>query len=509
MIECEIKCLLNVLEGFIHMSTSKYRTVLEAGPGELEELKNKAKQDSWQPIYHIYPEYGLMNDPNGLIQLNGEYHVFYQWYPYGAIHGMKHWGHVKSKDLVNWERLPVAITPTEKYESHGAYSGGAIVKEGKGLLYYTGNVKYEDGSRTANQCIAILHEDGTVEKYSQNPAVEGVPNGYTGHVRDPKVWKENDMYYMLLGAQRENETGTLIVYESTDALDWQFKGEVKTKLPNFGYMWECPDYFKLDGKDVFVFSPQGIQAEGHNFHNIYNVIYAVGTFNLDELTFDMEYYREIDKGFDFYAPQTFEDETGRRLMFSWIGNPDVEYPSDQYGWAHALSLPRELSLEGTELIQKPVSELTKLRDDAVHFRGRLTDEEVIIDEATNNAYEIDMNFTNINASQVGLQLFNSKEETLMLVFDREKEEVRVDRSRFKHQYATDYGVIRTEKWLPTSSIDVRIFVDKSILEVYINGGKTVFTSRVFPQKDSKSAVTVFAKGEANYQIAYYGLSRGI
>ncbi|MED4007283.1 sucrose-6-phosphate hydrolase [Priestia aryabhattai] len=491
------------------MAESKYRTILEAKSGELEALKDKAIKDSWQPIYHIHPQYGLMNDPNGLVQLNGEYHVFYQWYPYGAMHGMKHWAHVKSTDLVTWERLPVALTPTEEYESHGAYSGGAIKKDGQGLLFYTGNVKYEDGSRSANQCIAMLKRDGSVEKYTHNPAVRGVPDGYTGHVRDPKVWKENDTYYMLLGAQRENETGALIVYESSDALQWSFKGEVQTSLPDFGYMWECPDYFKLDGKDVFVFSPQGIKADGHDFHNIYNVIYAVGIFDVESLTFEMEYYREIDKGFDFYAPQTFQDESGRRLLFAWIGNPDVDYPSDEYGWAHALTLPRELSLEGNELVQKPVEELNKLRDQAVHFRGTLKNEEVIIDEATNNAYEINMTFREIGAKQFGLELFNSKEEELRLVFDTEKQEVRLDRSSFHHQYATEYGVVRSEKWTASNEVDVRVFVDKSIVEIYINGGKIVFTSRVFPKKDSKSAVNVFAEGSVDYRIDYYGMSRGI
>ncbi|WP_110112115.1 sucrose-6-phosphate hydrolase [Bacillus sp. CGMCC 1.16541] len=491
------------------MSESKYRTILEAKSGELEKLKEIAKKDDWQPTYHIYPQYGLMNDPNGLVHFNGEYHVFYQWYPYGPIHGMKHWAHVKSKDLVNWERLPVAITPTEEYESHGAYSGGAIAKEDQALLFYTGNVKYEDGSRTANQCVAFLDKSGIVEKYEGNPAVRGVPEGYTGHVRDPKVWKENDTYYMLLGAQRENETGTLIVYESPDALNWTFKGEVKTELQNFGYMWECPDYFKLNGKDVFVFSPQGIQAEEHNYHNIYNVIYAVGTFDLDTLTFNMEYYREIDKGFDFYAPQTFEDEHGRRLMFSWIGNPDVTYPSDEHQWAHALTLPRELSLEGNELIQKPVDELKKLRDAAANFRGNLESETTYIDEATNNAYELDLTFKDVNANEFGLELFSSKEESVTLTFDTLKQEVRLDREGMKIQYATEYGTVRSEAWTSTESVDVRVFVDKSIVEVYVNGGRTVFTSRVFPQKDSKAAIKLFAHGSVSYDLEYYGMNRGI
>ena len=101
----------------------KHRTILEATNEELLELKDKAKDKLWKPIYHIYPQYGLLNDPNGLAYFNGKYHVFHQWYPFGVTHGMKHWAHLESEDLVSWNRLPVAIIPTETYESHGAYSG--------------------------------------------------------------------------------------------------------------------------------------------------------------------------------------------------------------------------------------------------------------------------------------------------------------------------------------------------------------------------------------------------
>lgn len=120
---------------------SKYKTILQSNKDELHSLYEIANQDSWKPIYHIHPPFGLMNDPNGVSYYNDEYHVFYQWYPFGPIHGMKHWGHVRSKDLINWERMPVAIIPTESYESHGAYSGSAIVKDGLLHLLYTGNIK--------------------------------------------------------------------------------------------------------------------------------------------------------------------------------------------------------------------------------------------------------------------------------------------------------------------------------------------------------------------------------
>ena len=220
---------------------------------------------------------------------------------------MKHWSHVKSKDLAYWERMPVAIIPTEDYESHGAYTGSAIEKNGELLFIYTGNVRYADESRSSNQCLARMNKDYTITKAANNPLIEGIPPGYTGHVRDPKIWRsEEGKYHLFLGAQRENLTAALIVYESDDAIQWNFKGELKTGLDNFGYMWECPDYFKLNGKDIFIFCPQGLEKEKYKYQNLYSVVYAVGKLDMDTLTFDIECIREVDKGFDFYAPQTLK-----------------------------------------------------------------------------------------------------------------------------------------------------------------------------------------------------------
>ena len=149
--------------------------------------------------------------------------------------------------------------------------------------------------------MATMDSQYTMTKYSNNPVIDIIPDGYTKHVRDPKVWKHNDMYYMLLGAQRENKTGTLLLYKSQDLYNWHFQGEITTNLKEFGFMWECPDYFQLSGKDVLLFSPQGIEKDGENFHNVYNVVYAIGHFDIKNLYFHVDSYYEADKGFDFYA----------------------------------------------------------------------------------------------------------------------------------------------------------------------------------------------------------------
>lgn len=163
-------------------------------------MSNQARvgDDPHRPHWHLSPNVGLLNDPNGFIHHNGRYHLFYQWNPLACAHGAKFWGHWSSPDLVSWRHEPVALVPSESYETHGCYSGSAVVDNGAITLIYTGNVKYADGSRSAFQCLARENADGEYDKLGP---VLTLPEGYTGHVRDPKVWKHDGRWYMVLGAQ--------------------------------------------------------------------------------------------------------------------------------------------------------------------------------------------------------------------------------------------------------------------------------------------------------------------
>ena len=349
----------------------KHRTILETTKEELAQLLEKSKNDNWKPIYHIHPEFGLLNDPNGLAYFNGYYHLFHQWYPYGTTHGMKHWAHLKSKNLVEWTREEVALIPTEDYEAHGAYSGTSIEIDNKLYLYYTGNIKLDKMNRSSNQCLAIMDGDGNIQKHPSNALIEGVPQGYTGHVRDPKVFKKNDQYYMILGAQRLDETGTFIVYQSPNGIEWKLLGELILKNFNqeFGYMWECPDYAQIDGKDLLVFSPQGIEPQGEKYKNLFNVTYVIGKLDIENLTFEVESFDEFERGFDFYATQMFKGKEEQTLLLAWAGLGEFEYPTDEFGWAHCLTFPREITIKDNKVIQFPAKELELLRLDGMSESG--------------------------------------------------------------------------------------------------------------------------------------------
>ena len=126
-------------------------------------------------------------------------------------------------------------------------------------------------------------------------------------------------------------------------------------------MWECPDYFEIDRHDVILFCPQGIQAENERYRNIYQSGYMIGHLDIENMIFDHQSFQELDDGFDFYAPQTFTDKNGKRILIGWMGLPEMNYPTDSEGWAHCLTIPRELTIEKDKLKQRPLKNLELLR----------------------------------------------------------------------------------------------------------------------------------------------------
>ncbi|MTI15060.1 sucrose-6-phosphate hydrolase [Sansalvadorimonas verongulae] len=420
----------------------------------------------WRPVFHLSPSVGLLNDPNGFIHYQGRYHLFYQWNPFACGHGPKFWGHVSSENLCDWQEHSVALVPSEDYESHGCYSGSAIEREGALLLFYTGNVKFSDGGRTAWQCVAEVTDDEVLKK----GPVLGLPKGYTGHVRDPKVWQHSDgCWYMVLAAQDRQMQGKVLLYRSRDAFDWHLVGEMAGSqtgsLGDFGYMWECPDLFLLGGKDFLLVCPQGLEPEGDKYQNLFQCGYFSGQLDYQSGTYSHGEFTELDAGFDFYAPQTTEDASGRRLIYGWLGLPDENessHPTIEHGWIHCMSIPRELIADGNRLKQRPARELMNLR------------QELVIDSLTSET------FTVPEACEL---LINSVKAPFALHF-REAAELAWD-GEFISLSRLNW---RTGQWehrrhACKSVNDIRLFHDSSTLEIFINDGSIVMSSRFFPEKN--------------------------
>ncbi|WP_054955348.1 glycoside hydrolase family 32 protein [Paenibacillus dakarensis] len=486
----------------------KYRRLEQASPEEITALTDMVNQCSWRQTFHIQPVTGLLNDPNGFSYYGGEYHLFYQWFPLGTYHGLKYWYHTKSKDLAFWHNEGIAIRPYDRFDSHGAYSGSAIEKDEKLYIMYTGNTRDKEWKRHPYQCLAVMDESGEITKRG-TPLIDHVPAGYTEHLRDPKVWEDKDMYRCVIGAQRQNLTGAAVIYESPDLIEWHFRGEIKTKLDDFGYMWECPDYFELDGKGVLIFSPQGLSPEGDKYQNIFQSGYVIGKpLNRNTMEFEHGDFEELDCGFDFYAPQSMLDGKGRRLLVAWMGQAEVDYPTDSHGWAHCLTIPRELKLHNGQLIQQPVEELQKLRGESVTAECMITDEHRTLEGITGTAYEMICEFSALEAAAVGVVIRAGQSEQTVIRYDHGIQKVTFDRSASGEPSGVKYGTTRSCK-LDADYIKLHLFVDTSSVELFINDGEKVFTSRIFPQPDSEGIRFFTEEGSAHLKVTKWDLAKAV
>ncbi|SHJ68962.1 glycoside hydrolase family 32 protein [Tepidibacter formicigenes] len=463
---------------------------------EIQKNKCLVESDYYRLKYHIMPPVGLLNDPNGFIHFSGEYHVFYQFHPFNTSHGLKYWGHYKSNDLINWESMPIALCPSNWYESHGCYSGSAINNDGVLTLMYTGNVKDDKGNRETYQCIATTEDGVNFKKNIYNPVIYNQPDGYTRHFRDPKVWKYKNMFYMVIGAQNIKEEGRVLLYKSNNLLNWKLVGEIAgsniNRLNDFGYMWECPDLFELNGKDILIVSPQGIKPDGDLYNNIYQSGYFIGELNYKSGEYNHSEFIELDRGFEFYAPQTTLDEKGRRLLIAWMGLPEEEeHPTVKHNWIHCMSLPRVLELKNNKIYQRPVEELKKLRKSEISYKDvKIENEEIELDKIYGDVLELLIEIKEEDALEYGIKLrcSNDNREETIISYNKIDKKITLNRNKS----GKGYKGIRRCRLENSDILKLNIFMDTSSLEIFINNGEEVFSSRIYPDKESLK-IKFFAK----------------
>nr|WP_144921724.1 sucrose-6-phosphate hydrolase [Paenibacillus bovis] len=477
--------------------SGKELLLMEKAYNEVNKYRDKVLDDPYRLNYHLMPPVGLLNDPNGLIQYKGHYHVFYQWNPFATAHGAKFWGHYSSKDMVNWQEEPIALAPSEWYERNGCYSGSAIELDGKLYLFYTGNVKKEDGTRETYQCMAVSSDGTHFEK--QGPILM-LPETYTAHFRDPKVWKRGDSWYMIIGAQTLDEKGTAVLFTSKDLFNWRELGSIAGSgmhgLGDFGYMWECPDLIHLEGKDILLISPQGLEPNGYLYNNLFQSGYFIGKLDYETLKFEHSSFTELDRGFDFYAPQTFTDELGRIILYAWMGITDETesyQPTIINNWVHALTIPRELKLRNDKIYQQPVEELKKLRKNKVEVNvDKLEENQTHFDGVMGLSTELLLESIKVNSGP--FQISFRSEASLSV--DMDKKEISLHRRNLK----TDAFETRTCK--VSSLSQIRVFMDHSSLEIFINEGEEVFTTRYFPSPEDE---TIIFQGDAKFRLTKWDL----
>ena len=467
----------------------KYTFVEDKHRQYLEELSEFVKQSEYLPKYHIYPKSGLMNDPNGLAYFNGEYNFFYQWFPFEPNHGMKHWGHLTSKDLLNWDDKGIALTPNMEYEKNGCYSGNAIEKDGLLYLFYTANYKTENG-KIPKQAVAIMDKAGNIEKYINNPIIDGAPVDMTGEIRDPFVFRKDEKYYMLLGAKSKKEKGALLLYTSENLLKWDYIGEISLSIDT-GYMLECPSFIEVDGKDVMILSPMGLEKEELKYQNQFSTLYLVGKLDIENMKFDLEYMDEVDSGFDFYASQVFYGKGNKPMMVSWFGCGEQDLPTDKEMWKHGLTMPHDLKLVENRLCNFVSEELNDLFNDKNEFNSNII-------KTKSNYYHIQFNMCKEDENT--WVRFGNEDDYWELNFDFDKNVIQLDRSNLKLKVDINNGLKRCTEGLNKEEYKVDIYVDNSFVEVFINEGIKSFAFRCFNLNNEEHNIHFSNenKGSINY-----------
>ena len=425
-----------------------------------------------RPEFHLSPKVGWMNDPNGFSYYKDKFHLFYQYYPYDSQWGPMHWGHAVSDDLLHWEYLPAAIAPDMPYDYVGCFSGSAItLPDGKQLFMYT-SVRKEaqpDGGVRDIQTQSLAVGDGMdYEKDVRNPILtaEDMPeNSSPFDFRDPKMWKCEDGTYrcVIVNDRADGTGGRILLYRSEDGFNWEFESVMLSNDGRFGKMWECPDFFTLDGKDVVLVSPQDMLPKDFEYHNGDGTLCLIGKFDEETKTFIPEKDQAVDYGIDYYAMQTVEAPDGRRIMIGWMQNWDTcannRIPKGK--WFGQMSLPRELSIKDGRLIQKPVREIEKLRC------------------AQNDTYHTAVSFRPYES---------------VLKIDRK---FSGSRRAIIHQRRS---LVNSEN----GEIKLRLILDRFSAEIFVNDGEHVMTATIYTDLEA-DGISFFADGKVEMDVTKYEL----
>jgi len=466
---------------------------------KLSDTFDTGNREKFRPTYHFSPLYGWMNDPNGMVYKDGEYHLFYQHNPYGSKWGNMHWGHAISKDLINWEHRPDAITP----DALGTiFSGSAVVDTDNTAGFGAGAIVaiYTQNSDRQVQSIAYSTDNGrSFTKYENNPVLTSDARDF----RDPKVFwhKDTQRWIMLLAVGQEMQ-----IFSSSNLKDWSFESSFGEGQGAHGGVWECPDLFELpvDGTNEKKWVLLCNLNPGGPFGGSATQ-YFVGTFNGKEFVNESPSKTKwMDWGKDHYATVTWSDAPdNRRIAIAWMSNWQYanDVPTSQYRSPN--SVPRDLSLftvDGETYLQSaPSPELLKLRDISKKRSFKVNGTRTIKDMIAGNegAYEIELTIENQHADVIGFRLYNDKGEEVDMQYDMKEKKFSMDRRK-----SGDVGFNENFPMLTWTAIEsgkdelkLRLFVDKSSVEAFGDGGRFVMTNQVFPS-EPYTHIDFYSKGGA-------------
>lgn len=464
------------------------------------DLAQRSWEDPQRPRFHFVSPGGWLNDPNGVGQWGGTYHLFYQYNPHAPVHSRIHWGHATSTDLVHWTDEPVALVPGDGPDAEGCWSGVLVDDGGVPTLVYSGHL-----GRYESACIATGSPD--LRRWTRdpaNPVIAGPPAGLdVTAFRDHCVWREGETWHQLIGSGIRDVGGAALHYTSPDLRDWTYQGPyvvgdaepggsdtddfgpdgVPAGEPWTGTMWECVDRIPLDGTEFLAFSAWD---EGVTHYPLYTTVSTTASGRVPGR------YHHLDYGMrHFYAPQSMVDERGRRIMYGWMQEARGDAATAVAGWSGVMSLPRELTLapDGT-IHQGPVAEVASLR--AVH----LTAPTAILGDQLD--LELDVVLPALSSVRLGVRVSPDRSEQTVVRLSRDADgAARLDLDRAASSRADDLDVVPLGGPVPVGADDrvsLRVLVDHSALEVFANG--RALTARVYPARDDSLGTFVEVDGSA-------------
>ncbi len=445
--------------------------------------------DPYRPLYHFLPPANWMNDPNGAIYWKGKYHLFYQYNPNGAFHGTIHWGHTVSEDLVHWTDLPIALSPTPGgADREGCYSGGAVVNDGVPTLIYFGN---PDGN-----CIATSTDDLlTWQKPPENPVIPQSAPGAEWRAFDPCAWREGDTWYSLAGGRLDDIGDTAFLFRSPDMINWEYLHPFYASELDKEPESDCavPDFFPLGGKHMLLFASheRGVQ-------------YYIGAYA------DQKFYPERHGRLNFgefggnsghlCASITLKDGGGRRIFFGWVSEGRSEAVQRASGWAGVMCIPRVLSLFDDDTLRiEPVPEIEKLRGNHRRTTGLRVSggSSVRLEGISGDCLELDVELDPGGAEAIGVKVRCAPDggEQTIIAYDRKEKRLILDAAQSSvNPDAVNRGAQRAPFALDAGELlQLRIFVDRSIVEVFANK-RVCLTKRIYPSGQDSVGVEVFALG---------------
>lgn len=452
--------------------------------------------DPHRPRYHFLPPANWMNDPNGLIHWRGRYHLFYQHNPTGAYWSTMHWGHAVSDDLVHWEHLPIALEPTPGGpDEDGCFSGCAFDHNGVPTIMYTGV-----HGQTQLPCLATSDDDDLITwtKYPGNPVIAGPPNDADYLIfRDHTLWNEAGTWYQAIGSGIRGQGGTALLYRSENLIDWTYLhplaiGDKDATDPVWtGMAWECPDFFALGNRYALIASAW----DGHEPHATF---YCVGDYA--DHRFTPRVTGELDAGGHFYAPQKLIDAQGRRIMFGWLREARSGDEQIEAGWSGVMSLPRVLGLTADgDLAVSPAEEVDALRGEAAHIAGQqiAPGDRESLSGLAGDGVEIDATFTTGDATRFGLRVrcSPSGEEYTEIVYDTQLERLIIDGTHSSLNPGASGEVHSTPLSLSGGELHLRVYLDRSVLEVFAND-RVCISDRIYPRRPDSEGIEIFAEGGA-------------